>query len=83
MVFGVRYDSSAICEMAGKYNIPVLEDTAESFIGPSFTGCPESEMTFFSFGPIKTNTAFGGAVAIVRDPEVLAEMRVMHSKYQR
>ena len=40
-------------------------------------------MTFFSFGPIKTNTAFGGGVAIVRDPTALAEMRVIHSKYPR
>ena len=83
MVFGVRYDSSSIVEIANKYNIPVLEDCAESFIGPSFIGNPLTEMTVFSFGPIKTHTAFGGAVAIVRDPSILAEMRVMHSKYPR
>jgi dTDP-4-amino-4,6-dideoxygalactose transaminase len=38
-------------------------------------------MTVFSFGPIKTSTAFGGAVTLVRNPEVMSKMREINSSY--
>ncbi len=38
-------------------------------------GYPDADLTLFSFGPTKTATALGGAVAHVRDPETLERMR--------
>jgi perosamine synthetase len=44
-------------------------------------GSPTAEITVFSFGPIKTSTAFGGAVSIVRNEEILQRMREIQATY--
>jgi len=52
-----------------------IEDCAQAFRGRDYAGHPDADVSFFSFGTIKTATALGGAVARVRDGELLARMR--------
>ena len=40
---------------------------AESFKGNKFTGNLLADFSLFSFGTIKTTTAFGGAILVVRN----------------
>lgn len=53
-----------------KNKLHVLEDCAECFTGLSkslsYTGSPYTDVAFFSFGLIKTATAIGGGIAIIR-----------------
>eukprot|EP00475_Leptophrys_vorax_P026478 TRINITY_DN37390_c0_g1_i1.p1 TRINITY_DN37390_c0_g1~~TRINITY_DN37390_c0_g1_i1.p1 ORF type:complete len:448 (+),score=121.79 TRINITY_DN37390_c0_g1_i1:1154-2497(+) len=60
--------------------IPVLEDCAEAF-AHEFTGHPESDLVFFSFGSIKICTAFGGGVVKVADKEIFDKMFQLYSKF--
>jgi perosamine synthetase len=47
----------------------LVEDCAQGW-RPGFTGSPEADVSLFSFGPIKTLTALGGAVAAFRDGDL-------------
>jgi dTDP-4-amino-4,6-dideoxygalactose transaminase len=81
-VYGARYKLEQIAEVTRKYNLPIFEDCAEAFVGTSYAGDPNAEISSFSFGPIKTCTAFGGCVCLVRNsPETLARMREIHNRY--
>ena len=81
-VFGVKYDLGPISELAKKHNLIIFEDCAESFTGRSYTGDPNSDVSVFSFGPIKHATAFGGAVMIVNNnSKLVAKMRRIHAAY--
>src|SRR4029453_3988405 len=52
----------------------VIEDCAQAFVGSAYAGHPDSDCALFSFGPIKTATALGGAVVRVRDGELRQRM---------
>eukprot|EP00744_Colponema_vietnamica_P000667 GILI01001178.1.p1 GENE.GILI01001178.1~~GILI01001178.1.p1 ORF type:complete len:500 (+),score=142.25 GILI01001178.1:87-1502(+) len=80
-IYGARYDMGPMAEVAHRHKLLVIEDCAESFSGLEYTGHPESDITLFSFGPIKVATALGGALARVKDGEVLAAMRALHEAY--
>jgi perosamine synthetase len=73
-LFGSRIDMTPIVELAGKHNLLVVEDCAQAYVGSSYAGHPGSDVALFSFGPIKTATALGGAISRVRDAALLAEM---------
>ena len=70
-IFGAEYDITDIVNVAKKHNIMVIEDSAESFHGPSSTGHPGADLSLFSFGTIKINTSYGGSLAVIRNNEVL------------
>ena len=53
----------------------MLEDCAQAYAGTRFRGHPDADLALFSFGPMKTGTALGGAIAGVRCPGVFADMR--------
>jgi len=81
--YGVRYDLAEIAKVGKKYNIPIFEDCAEGYVGPSYKGDPNADVTVFSFGPIKHATAFQGAVMIIRNnPEILEKARKIHDSYK-
>ena len=61
--------------IARRRGIAVVEDCAQAYAGPDWTGHPEADLSLFSFGPMKTATALGGALARVRDPDTRAAMR--------
>jgi dTDP-4-amino-4,6-dideoxygalactose transaminase len=80
-LFGSRMNMGPIVELASKHNLLVIEDCAQAYVGRDYAGHPDSDVALFSFGPIKTATALGGAIARVRDPALLAEMSRRQREY--
>jgi decaprenylphospho-beta-D-ribofuranose 2-oxidase len=76
-LFGTRVPMGPVIELAKKYGILVIEDCAQAFTGPDYTGHPETDVAMFSFGSIKTMTALGGALLRVKDAELLQKMRLL------
>lgn len=70
-LFGIRYDIQPIIPFLKERNLDVLEDVAESFVGPQWNGTPGVTLTMFSFGAIKIQTCVYGGVGIIRDDEEL------------
>lgn len=73
-LFGAVMPLDETADFAREHGLYLLEDRAQSFVGPEEKGHPESDVTLFSFGPIKTNTAVAGALLRVRDPELRRRM---------
>ncbi|MCS7304522.1 MAG: DegT/DnrJ/EryC1/StrS family aminotransferase [Thermoguttaceae bacterium] len=82
-LFGILVPMEPIIDFARRHHLLVLEDCAQGFIGRGYEGHPESDVVMFSFGPIKTATALGGAILRVRDPELLRRMQERHAQYPR
>ncbi|XP_055334682.1 uncharacterized protein LOC129585825 [Paramacrobiotus metropolitanus] len=80
-LFGRWCDVEPIIQIAGRHNLQVIEDCAEAFCGLSNLGHPKSDLVLFSFGPIKFYTAFGGAVAKIRDRALWTRMSTLYSTY--
>ena len=74
-LFGTRIDLDPALEVARRRGIAVVEDCAQAYAGPDWTGHPNADLSLFSFGPMKTATALGGALARVRDPDTCAAMK--------
>lgn len=74
-LFGGRMDLTGVSGFARRHGILLFEDCAQAFQGPREMGSPLSDVSMFSFGPIKTATALGGAIFRVRDPLVREKMR--------
>jgi len=67
-LYGVTYDIEPYVDFLKSKNIEIIEDCAQSWRGlDTFRGNKNALMTMFSFGSINYNTAFYGAVTIVRE----------------
>jgi dTDP-4-amino-4,6-dideoxygalactose transaminase len=80
-LFGTHIDMGPIIELAKQHDLLVIEDCAQAFVGSAYAGHPESDCALFSFGPIKTATALGGAVVRVRDVALGWRMRDLQNAY--
>ncbi len=80
-LFGSRVDLGPVCALAKKHQLFVIEDCAQAFDGPSFSGHPEADATLFSFGPLKTSTALGGALCRIRDVGLAKKMLKIQANY--
>lgn len=80
-LFGAHLDLEAVAAFAKRHDLLLIEDCAQAFEGPEFTGHPEADVAMFSFGPLKTATALGGALMRVKDRDLLARMRRLQSEY--
>ena len=80
-LFGTRTVIEPILEIARRHDLLVIEDCAQAFAGCHFDGHAGADVSMFSFGPIKTATAFGGGVFRVADPRVLSRMQSLHAEY--
>ncbi|HEY8156100.1 MAG TPA: aspartyl/asparaginyl beta-hydroxylase domain-containing protein [Myxococcota bacterium] len=74
-LFGARIDLGPVFQLAARRGLFVVEDCAQAFEGLGDTGDPRADASLFSFGPLKTATALGGALARIRDPELRERMR--------
>ena len=74
-LFGTRMPMRAIAEFCNKNNMLLVEDCAQSYTGDAWRGDPASDVTLFSFGPVKTATALGGAVLGFRDAALCERVR--------
>jgi dTDP-4-amino-4,6-dideoxygalactose transaminase len=80
-LFGARFDLGPVLAVARRRGLLVVEDCAQAFAGPAYTGHPEADVSLFSFGPLKTATALGGALVRVRDPVLFAHMRRLQAAW--
>lgn len=80
-LFGARLPLEPIFQVAAEHKLLVIEDCAQAYDGHGFTGHDGADASMFSFGPIKTATALGGAVFRVRDRAVLDSMRAQQATY--
>ncbi|XP_045178901.2 uncharacterized protein LOC123538678 [Mercenaria mercenaria] len=81
-VFGKWCDMDPVIKAAQEYGLVVIEDCAEAFCGFERLGDPRSDLALFSFGVIKYFTAFGGAIAKVKDDSVFSKMMGLYDGYE-
>ena len=80
-LFGSRIDLHEIAAFADQHNLMLWEDCAQAYCGPHFRGHPASDVVMFSFGTIKTHTALGGGILVVRDERVRLQMEAIQTGY--
>lgn len=82
-LFGGRVGLDPWAEFCQRHGLALIEDCAQAYDGRAFTGHEGAGVSLFSFGPIKTATALGGAMLHVRDTELLARMRAIQAVWPR
>lgn len=80
-LYGARLDLAPLAGVLERRGVRMVEDAAQAYAGPAWAGTPGATASFFSFGPIKTATALGGAVAVVRDRTLAAAMARIHGAW--
>jgi UDP-4-amino-4,6-dideoxy-N-acetyl-beta-L-altrosamine transaminase len=80
---GQMCDMPAIGALARSYGFRVIEDASHA-IGATWEGdragdCRHSDVTVFSFHPVKIVTTAEGGIAVTRDPELAKRMRTLRS----
>jgi dTDP-4-amino-4,6-dideoxygalactose transaminase len=80
-LFGGRISMDPIVELAKEHGLLVIEDCAQAFDGGTYRGHPDGDVSMFSFGPIKSSSALGGAILRVRDAELRRRMRDRQAGY--
>ncbi|HVW39402.1 MAG TPA: DegT/DnrJ/EryC1/StrS family aminotransferase, partial [Pirellulales bacterium] len=80
-LFGGRIDLDPITDLAREHGLLLFEDCAQAYCGPGFRGHPQADVSMFSFGPIKSATALGGAVLRVRDADLRRAMQTRQAAY--
>ncbi len=80
-LFGGRIPLDDILSFANCRGIDVLEDCAQAFIGPTWPGTEGCLASLFSFGTIKTATACGGGVVILRDQQLFDDIKTAQDSW--
>ncbi|HEX6576546.1 MAG TPA: DegT/DnrJ/EryC1/StrS family aminotransferase, partial [Gemmatimonadaceae bacterium] len=80
-LLGGAFDITPYVRIARSHGVPVVEDRAQAFTGPDAWGSEQVLASFHSFGSIKTSTALGTAVTIVRNRDILDRMREIQSRW--
>ena len=80
-LFGTRLDLDSAFALAKANGLVTVEDCAQAFNGQDYPGSASADLNMFSFGPIKTATALGGALIRVRDPKLRDRMRGIQNAY--
>ncbi|MGQ0485901.1 MAG: DegT/DnrJ/EryC1/StrS family aminotransferase [Hyphomicrobiales bacterium] len=80
-LFGTRLDLDPLFAFARSKGIVAVEDCAQAFNGRDYPGSEAADVSMFSFGPIKTATALGGALIRVKPRPLRDKMRAIHNTY--
>jgi dTDP-4-amino-4,6-dideoxygalactose transaminase len=80
-LLGGSFDVNPFATIASMHGVPVIEDRAQAFVGPHDWGSARALISLYSFGSIKTSTALGAGVAIVRDASLRDKMRHIQSRW--
>lgn len=72
-----------ILQFAKTYNLLVIEDCAQAYTGNEYCGHPQSDVSLFSFGPIKTNTALAGGILHFRERSLCHAVRLHQARWPR
>lgn len=83
-VFGAKFDATEIIDWAKSKGLFIMEDEAESFVAPNAKLNPNVDFSTFSFGSIKTCSAFGGSISVIRNNEALyRKMKALQESYPK
>lgn len=82
-LFGGLCDLDGIAAVCRRHGLMLIEDCAQSWVGHHQEGDPRADVSFYSFGPIKTNTALAGGVLEIRQEKLHGEMLRRHSRWPR
>lgn len=82
-LLGGLVDLAPLLEIARRHNLMLIEDCAQAYSGDGYQGDSRCDVSMFSFGPIKTNTALAGGILQIRRPELLQSMRDNQSHWSR
>ncbi|NCT70130.1 MAG: DegT/DnrJ/EryC1/StrS aminotransferase family protein [Xanthomonadaceae bacterium] len=82
-LFGARVPMEGIAATAKRCGLFLFEDCAQAFSADGYRGNPLSDVTMFSFGPIKTATSLGGGILLFRDRARCADARQRQTAYPR
>lgn len=80
-LFGSISDISTLAQLAKQRGLYVIEDCAQAFNG-RYKGHELADAVMFSFGMIKTNTALGGGVLIIKNEREYTEVLKRQRTYQ-
>lgn len=81
-LMGGRCKLEQIADLARHHNLMLIEDCAQTYVGNHYSGSVLADVSMFSFGSIKTNTALGGAVLFVRDPLLREKLEANHALWR-
>ena len=82
-LFGTRFDLDECAAFARDHGLLLIEDCAQTILGPHDCGDERAVASLYSFGSIKTATALGGALVRVRDAATLGRMREIEAAWPR
>ena len=80
-LFGGHLDLGPLAAWARSRSVRLVEDSAQGFRSPHERGSALADVTFYSFGSIKTLTALGGGLTRVTEPALLARMRTLQAAW--
>jgi dTDP-4-amino-4,6-dideoxygalactose transaminase len=80
-LYGAITPLDAYAEICHDHDLLLVEDCAQAFAGQQYLGHPQADVSLFSFGPIKSCTALGGAVTLVKDPQLAKQMKLQEQDY--
>ena len=80
---GQPCDMKEICFLGKKYDFKIIEDAAHAigaiYKGESVGNCHYSDITVFSFHPVKIITSGEGGASLTNDPGLASRMRLLRS----
>jgi dTDP-4-amino-4,6-dideoxygalactose transaminase len=79
-LLGSRFPMEGVLQFARRHGLFVFEDCAQAFTGDDYRGHPESDVSMFSFGPIKTCSTIMGGMLRVRDESLLEKARSLQAR---
>jgi perosamine synthetase len=80
-LFGSITDLEPYAKLCQQHQILLFEDCAQAFAGKKYYGYEGADASFFSFGPIKSCTALGGAIALIKNSDLAEKMRAIEQQY--
>ena len=80
-LFGAIVDLEPLYKVCKKHSILLIEDCAQAFCGTEYHGSDFADISLFSFGPIKSSTALGGAIVIARSEKHIIDSEAEERKY--
>jgi perosamine synthetase len=80
-LFGTQIEMQPYARITQQHGLLLIEDCAQSFRGMPQGKSDVSDVAMYSFGPIKTATALGGAVLCVADGKLKQKMEQIQQAY--
>ena len=79
-LWGSRMPMDELAQLSRRHGLVLIEDCAQAF-DAEYRGHPACDVSMWSFGPIKSATALGGALLRFRDRGLLADVRRIQAAY--